>query len=88
MKSRGNAAFWKRYNQLPEAVQHQASKAYKRFKRDPYHPALHFKKVHTSEPIWAIRIGLHHRALGIVIDDAIIWWWIGPHSEYDKIIGP
>ncbi len=57
------------------------------FKTDPYHPGLQFKRVHTRRPIWAVRIGLHYRALGTVEGDTTIWFWIGPHAEYDKILG-
>jgi len=30
---------------------------------------------------------LRHRALGIEVDDGIMWIWIGTHAEYDKIVG-
>jgi hypothetical protein len=31
-----------------------------------------------------VRIGLGWRALGLLQGDAMIWFWIGPHSEYDR----
>ncbi len=30
---------------------------------------------------------LGYRALGIVEGDDIIWFWVGSHSDYDKLIG-
>jgi len=31
-----------------------------------------------------VRIGIGYRALGRVDGDEIVWFWIGPHGEYDK----
>jgi hypothetical protein len=31
-------------------------------------------------------IGLHYRALGMAVDDGILWFWIGTHAEYDDIV--
>jgi hypothetical protein len=27
-----------------------------------------------------------YRSLGVRTDDAMIWFWIGSHSEYDQIL--
>jgi hypothetical protein len=35
----------------------------------------------------AVRIGLQYRALAIETGDDLLWFWIGSHSEYDKLIG-
>jgi hypothetical protein len=50
---------------------------------DPTHPSLHFKKLGR---VWSARIGLHYRALGLMKDDTVEWFWIGPHDEYDRIL--
>ena len=47
------------------------------------HPSLEFKRVHPTQAIYSIRIGSGWRALGILENDIILWFWIGPHSEYD-----
>jgi hypothetical protein len=52
-------------------------------KQNPYHPSLHFKKVGSY---WSARIGGHHRALAVQASDGFIWFWIGTHAEYDKLI--
>ena len=52
-------------------------------KSNPRHPSLHFKRVGD---FWSVRIGLHHRALGIPVDDGVHWFWIGTHADYDKIV--
>lgn len=71
---------------LPPSVRKQAREAYSLFRQNPYHPSLGFKQVHTVDPIYSARIGLHHRALGIRTGDEIVWFWIGSHSEYDKLL--
>jgi len=54
--------------------------------KTPYYPALHFKRVHSTRPIYSVRISIDYRALGILQDNEIIWFWIGSHTEYDKAV--
>ena len=56
------------------------------WQKDPYHPSLDFKQVHPKRPIYSVRIGIHWRAIGVKDDDTITWFWIGSHSDYDKLI--
>jgi hypothetical protein len=32
-------------------------------------------------------VNLDYRAVGIRDGEEIVWYWIGPHSEYEKLIG-
>jgi hypothetical protein len=34
-----------------------------------------------------IRIDLHYRALAVEIPEGSLWFWIGSHAEYDKVLG-
>ena len=77
------ASFWESYNELPKTVQLLADKNYQLLKLDPNHPSLHYKKINKFR---SVRIGLKYRALGIEDGDGIIWFWIGDHKSYDKII--
>lgn len=86
MKSYTSKHFWKAYKRLDESTRRQARQAYKVFEEDPAHPSLHFKKAYTSEPIYSVRISLDFRALGRRDGEGIIWFWIGPHDEYDQLI--
>lgn len=63
-----------------------AREAYRRFKENPHHRSLRFKHVHATRPIYAARVGLGYRALGIVEGDIIVWFWIGTHAEYDRLL--
>lgn len=71
---------------LPVPVQHRARRAYATFRRDPSHPSLRFKQVHPTRPIYSARIGLGYRALGTREGDTIVWFWIGSHAEYDRLV--
>jgi len=74
------------FKRLPPDVQQQAREAYKRWIENPSHPALRFKPVHPTEPILSVRVSLHYRALGVREDDSMIWFWIGSHAEYDRLL--
>jgi hypothetical protein len=57
------------------------------FQRDPFDPRLHFERKHGKRDIWSVWIGYDYRALGVKPNaDLIVWFWIGSHAEYDKIL--
>lgn len=86
MKSRGTPRFWSSYGQLPSDVQVLAQKAFRLFQQDPSHPSLQFKKVHDVEPLYSVRITLAYRAVGLREGDEIVWFWIGSHTDYDRLL--
>ncbi len=86
MISRTTQKFWKAYEKLDETVQKQAQASYRLFCKNPQHPSLHFKNVHDSLPIYSARVSLNHRAVGILENNEIIWFWIGPHDAYEKLL--
>jgi hypothetical protein len=61
-----------------------ARKQYRLWRHNPFHPSLHFKKV--AEDTWSIRIGMHHRAIAAQTKDILIWFWIGNHADYERIL--
>ena len=84
MRHRATPRFWQYYRQLPEEIQRLADRCYEALRQDPYHPSLHFKKVGR---FWSVRIGLHYRALAVEDESDVVWFWIGTHTDYDKLIG-
>jgi len=78
--------FIKHYRALPQQIREQARKNYRLWKQDARHPSLHFKQIHTTEPIYSVRIGRGWRALGLREGDAIYWFWIGSHADYDDLL--
>ena len=83
MKHHASPKFWSCYHRLSTDVQQSADAAYALLKRDPRHPSLHFKKIGG---FWSVRIGLHYRALAVEEQDDLVWFWVGHHSEYDRLI--
>lgn len=77
--------FWALYNQLPKEIRKIADKNYALLKSDPAHPSLHFKKI-GNKGLWSVRVGISYRALGRETPEGIVWFWIGSHAEYDKLI--
>ena len=86
MRSRRTAQFRTLFEQLPAEVQLSTQRAYSMFQRDPAHPSLQFKRLRADRQTWSIRIGLGYRALGLRFDETLVWYWIGPHAEYDPLI--
>lgn len=86
MKSRTTAKFRKAFADLPEQAQQQARGAYRQFKKDPWHSSLRFKQVHRELPIYSARISKNYRAVGQRDGDSIVWFWIGTHADYDKLL--
>ena len=84
MKHHANPRFWQCYRGLPKEVRDLADRNYRILKADPSHGSLHFKKI---GPLWSVRVGLHYRALATEVDDDRVWFWIGSHAEYDKLVG-
>lgn len=76
--------FWYYYRQLPEEVQRTADKNFLFLEADPSHPSLHFKKV--RDDLWSVRIGRSYRALATMQDGDYVWFWIGHHADYDRLI--
>jgi hypothetical protein len=83
MRHAASPAFWQAYEKLPANVRALADKNYALLKENPQHPSLHFKKVGR---FWSVRVGLRYRALAVEADDALVWFWIGSHADYDALI--
>lgn len=83
MKHSTTRRFWMCYDALPEEARALADKNYELLKKNPRHPSLHFKK---TGKVWSVRVGIHHRAIAVEIEDGFLWVWIGLHAEYDKLI--
>lgn len=76
--------FWDCYHLLPTAIRQLADANFALLKQNPKHPSLHFKQI---KQFWSVRIGLRYRALGVSVADGVVWFWIGSHTDYDRLIG-
>ena len=83
MTHRASARFWDAYNKLAPDIQEQADKQFQLLKQDARHPSLQFKKVGK---IWSARVSLAIRALAAEDGEDFVWFWIGDHREYERLI--
>jgi hypothetical protein len=83
LRHRATRRFWQKYHALPVEVHRLADAAYELLKTDTRHSSLQLKRVGR---FWSVRVGLHYRALSIEEGGDVVWFWIGPHSEYDRLI--
>ena len=84
MKHFANARFWRCYRALPAEIRALADRNYALLSASPSHASLHFKQVGV---LWSVRVGLHYRALAAAAGDDLVWFWIGSHAEYDRLVG-
>lgn len=77
------ADFWLCYEKLPAEIQVLAEKNFELLKENSSHPSLHFKKVGVY---WSARVRRTHRAVAVEIKLGYLWFWIGLHDEYERII--
>ena len=75
--------FWAHYRALPDEVQQLADKNYALLKQNPQHPSLRLKKVGIY---WSARVGLHHRVLAKERAEGLVWFWVGHHGEYERLV--
>jgi hypothetical protein len=75
--------FWFHYRRLPVSIRVLADKAFELLVNDPRHPSLRLKRIGA---FWSARVGLNYRALAKDRTEGLVWFWIGPHDEYDRMI--
>ncbi len=86
MNSQTTAKYRALFAAAPQHVQLKIREAYRLWAENPRHPSLRFKKVHDTLPIFSARVDLDWRAVGVLRDDTMIWFWVGPHDEYEKLL--
>jgi hypothetical protein len=75
--------FWLEYEKLPQRTQKLADKAFAQLKQNPQHASLQFKQVGKY---WSARVNRNFRALAVKAPVGWVWFWIGPHSAYERMI--
>jgi hypothetical protein len=86
VNSHSTKRFRETLKQLPREIRQNAQEAYRLWQQDPQHPSLHFKRIHSTKPVYSVRVGLGWRAVGVRRDDDMVWYWIGSHADYEKLI--
>ena len=83
MTHHASPSFWKRYETLSRVIRELADKQFALLKANPQHPSLRFKRVKRFH---SVRVGVHYRALAVDVADGLLWFWIGSHAEYDRLV--
>jgi hypothetical protein len=84
LKHFASPEFWGLYRALPQSVRELADRSFALLKNDSRHPSLHLKKVGRY---WSVRVGFHYRAVAAEVSGGLLWFWIGSHEEYNKLMG-
>lgn len=75
--------FWYEYRRLPKEARDLADKNFALLQNDPHHPSLRLKKINS---IWSARVGLRYRVLARERTEGLVWFWIGPHDQYEQML--
>jgi len=86
VKSETTEKFRLLFAAAPKDRQIRIRGAYRLWKKNPLHPSLRFKKVHPRLPIYSARVDLDWRAVGILEESTLIWFWVGPHQQYEALL--
>jgi hypothetical protein len=86
VKARATKRFWACFARLPPDIQERARAGFERWSNNPAHPGLQFKRVHDRRPIYSVRIARGWRAVGVLRDDTMIWFWVGSHADYERLL--
>lgn len=76
--------FGNSYKDLPDPIKKLADRNFALLKNDPSHPSLHFKKIGRFR---SARVGRNFRALAVEVEDGLLWFWLGSHAKYERLIG-
>jgi len=74
------------FRHLPARIKRQTRKNYRIWKSNPNHPGVDFKRVGRKSPVYSVRVAIGWRALGLKNANSILWFWIGSHAEYDRLL--
>jgi len=84
MRSHATRSFWAAYERLPAATRRLADKQIRLWRENPRHPSLRFRRVGRY---WSARVSQEVRVLGVLDGDVVVWFWIGSHDEYERLVG-
>jgi hypothetical protein len=84
MKSSTTPEFWQAYAALPADLKKAARKNFRLWLRNPRHGSLQFQR---RGRYWCARVTPGCRALAVAVPDGYLWFWIGGHDEYERMLG-
>ena len=87
MKSKTTRKFWRLFDELAPETQEAAPRALGLWRDTPDLPSLQFKRVSRKEPVYSVRTGLSRQAPHMLRGDTVLWFWIGAHDDFDRLLG-
>jgi len=84
VKSSALPDFGKCCNRLPPNVQKIARKNFALWQKQPSLKSLAFKRM--KRDLWSVRAGSGFRALATFDDGRFLWFWIGAHDDYERLL--
>jgi hypothetical protein len=77
--------FRKCFATLQPRKQKQARENYSLWLADPFNSTTNFTNKFGN--LWSAEIGRTHRTLGRMVEkNVMLWFWIGTHEEYNKLL--
>jgi len=83
VKHFASPGYWKLYHALKPELKRRADLAFRLLKENPGHHSLRFEKKGAG---WSARVSQGYRALAFEHPEGLVWFWIGPHDEYERLI--
>jgi hypothetical protein len=81
------------YAALPASIKTAAREAYRLFLRNPaaeslaHHELSKTRRGNHRDGSFAVSITRRYRAVYVTDGDTNVWYWIGSHSDYNRLTG-
>ena len=79
--------FFDTYRHLPPGIRAKARESYRLFAADPASVKFKaIKRLADGNQLCSARVTRDYRVLGVLVNDNVIWFWIGSHDNYERPI--
>lgn len=79
--------FFRTYRHLPPGIRAKARESYRLFVADPASVKFKaIKRLADGNQLCSARVTRDYRVLGVLANDIVIWFWIGQHDNYERLI--
>ena len=80
--------FFDTYRHLPARIRAKARESYRLFAADPASVKFKaIKRLANGNQLCSARVTRDYRVLGVLMNDIVVWFWIGSHDNYERLIG-
>lgn len=86
MASWRTPGFKRLYGKLDGAAQRVADAAYLNYEREPTLVDFEYKGSLKGRRIYGAHITKNLRALAFTQGEDVVWYWIGAHTDYDRLL--